>query len=459
MLQINKRIGTLVPLSALFSNDAKRGTFAAGVVFLDWLAKSKQTAWQLLPLHETQLQKGSKTIHVPSPYKGYGIGLDPKYLSSDDQDPTDNDINKFIRNNKYWISNYSLFCALRDYFGTDNWSSWPEEIRFREKKALKYWKEKLATEIDDHLGLQARLHFAYRNLRKNAKENNILLIGDFPFYLGMNGPLVWEYQGLFDIEKNGSLRRVSGVLKGVKSHFGRQIWGHPLYKWQRQNLVLRIYKLFELRIRYLAGIYDYIRFDHTKGLFSYGVIDMLDHKLDFYQLGPGSKILEKILLFAETKNLKIYAEDTGDKLIELRKCLHVHHVPGVKIFRFAYNEKRKVFVNEYLRTSKYPKNTVAYTTTHDTESLLGYLEKLNVNELDMLKIEFGFERVLTNTSLAVAIRNKVIYSPAKIVLIPMQDWLLTTDRINTPGTEKDKDDPNWRYVMSMPIEDLPIKFF
>ncbi len=186
---------------------------------------------------------------------------------------------------------------------------------------------------------------------------------------------------------------------------------------------------------------------------------MLDHKLDFYQLGPGSKILEKILLFAETKNLKIYAEDTGDKLIELRKCLHVHHVPGVKIFRFAYNEKRKVFVNEYLRTSKYPKNTVAYTTTHDTESLLGYLEKLNVNELDMLKIEFGFERVLTNTSLAVAIRNKVIYSPAKIVLIPMQDWLLTTDRINTPGTEKDKDDPNWRYVMSMPIEDLPIKFF
>ena len=80
---MQKTIGTLVPISALFisklsQND--RGTFAIGPLFLDWLKKTEQSAWQLLPLYQTQLEAGSTTKHVPSPYKSYGIGLDPKYL-------------------------------------------------------------------------------------------------------------------------------------------------------------------------------------------------------------------------------------------------------------------------------------------------------------------------------------------------------------------------------------------
>ena len=241
-------------MTALVSHTAPQGTFAAGEIFVDWLAKSGQTAWQVLPLHETQLQKGSKTKHVPSPYKGYGIGLDPRYLASDSPIPTEIEIKTFIKNNKYWVHGYTLFCALRDHFGTDDWSRWPTEIRKREKSAISYFQKRLAPQIGGQLMLQTQLHLAYQMLQVRAQKYDILLIGDMPFYLGLNSPLVWEYQHLFDVEKDGELRRVSGVLKGAKSHFGRQIWGHPLYKWQDKSLVSGLYKLFEIRVRYLASL-------------------------------------------------------------------------------------------------------------------------------------------------------------------------------------------------------------
>jgi 4-alpha-glucanotransferase len=61
--------------------------------------------------------------------------------------------------------------------------------------------------------------------------------------------------------------------------------------------------------------------------------------------------------------------------------------------------------------------------------------------------------------MATTIRNKIIKSPAKIVIIPLQDWLLTTERINVPGTEKEINDTNWQYQMSVAIEDLPTHLF
>lgn len=451
-----KRIGTLLPISALVSKTSESGTFEAGERFVDWLAKTKQTAWQMLPLHQTQLQKGSKSKHVSSPYKGYGVGLDPKFLHRDAPVPSETELREFVKKNRYWLETYALFCALRDHFGSDEWSKWPSGVRNRDKVTIAEWRRKLAASTAGHMVVQAQLNLAFERLRSKAKVGDIILIGDMPFYLCLNSPLVWEYQDLFDIPSSGKLRRVSGVLKGVKSHFGRQIWGHPLYLWQKIDLLPKLYNLFKIRFKYLAGLYDLIRFDHTKGLFSYGVIDLVDHKADAYQIGPGRPFLEKLIRYARTKKLKIYAEDTGDKLKELRNCLHIHHLPGVKIFRFAYNEKTQVFADQYLRIAAYPKNTVAYTTTHDTESLLGYLEKLSIEEIANLRRKLHFTGIVTLPIFTKWIREKIIKSPARVVLVPLQDWLLTTERINTPGTEKAINDQNWRYKMTVAVEDLPV---
>jgi 4-alpha-glucanotransferase len=452
-----KRLGTVLSITSLVSKTAQAGTFAAGEKFIDWLAKTKQNAWQVLPLHQTQLEKGSTTKHIPSPYKGYGVGLDPRFLSSNDPQPSAEQLTKFIKNNHYWLEEYTLFCALRDQFETDDWSQWPTDIRKRNKNSVKRWQKKLTTQINSHIKTQAQLHLAYEQLQKKAADHEILLIGDLPLYLSLNSPLVWQYQNLFDINLDGKLQKTSGVPIGPKSHFGRQIWGHPLYKWQDKNLIPKIDNLFKIRLQYLAHLFDWVRLDHAKGLFFYAQMDLTAEKKDRYLVGPGRKSLEKIIDFAHKQNLSIYAEDTGDNLKELRECLQSHQTPGIKVFRYAYDEKRKKITNQYLEVDKYQPNSFAYTTTHDTETLMGYLQKLSTAEVSTLSKKLNINETKSLNLLAELIRNKIINSPSKMVLISLQDWLYTTERINIPGTEKEIDDPNWRYQMNTLIENLPIE--
>ncbi|HVF69478.1 MAG TPA: 4-alpha-glucanotransferase, partial [Xanthomonadales bacterium] len=269
VLSSKKIIGTLVPLSALSSLHSKKedqDTFETGMAFLDWLHRTGQTAWQMLPLHQTQLEKDSAIKRVPSPYKGYGIGLDPKYLSSvnpkleyrnSKQIQKTNDINikrfenfdfeiskiasnfefrasdleKFIHENKDWIYDYALFCALTDHFGTDDWRRWETDLRDREKAALNKFSKLFRREIDQHVLLQYQLHKEYEKLRDKAKKLNIKLIGDLPYYLSINSPLVWAHQNIFQLKRGGEMEFVSGLPDGPAAHFGRQVWGHPLYKW------------------------------------------------------------------------------------------------------------------------------------------------------------------------------------------------------------------------------------
>lgn len=455
MVSTKKVIGTLLPITSLVSKKVESGTFAAARQFLDWLEETKQSAWQLLPLNQTQLEPGSSTKHVSSPYKGYGIGLDPRFLGIERQTITAQEFEQFMASHGYWVHDYALFCALRDHFETDCWTEWSKEIAKREQAALSKWHSRLGKEVEYYVREQAELHVNYANLRAAAKSKNILIIGDLPFYIGMNSPLVWKYAHLFQLQSDYSLKAVSGVLQGKKSHYGRQVWGHPLYNWQERGKHPELLQLFKLRLRHLASLFDWIRFDHAKGLFTYGAMSISNEKQDKYLEGPGKKFLTELIDYARSLKLEIYAEDTGDSLVKLRECLRAKQIPGVKIFRFAYNEKRQRFSKQYLDFAQYPIHTFAYTTTHDTEPLLPYLEKLSSGERQELCNKLEIDPSSELREMVKSVRDKLIDSPARFVIIPLQDWVYSYARINTPGTETEHDDPNWQYKMESPIEDLP----
>jgi 4-alpha-glucanotransferase len=131
-------------------------------------------------------------------------------------------------------------------------------------------------------------------------------------------------------------------------------------------------------------------------------------------------------------------------------------IPGLKIFWFAY---QKDHLNaKYAQIGNYPKNCVAYTTTHDTQPLIGYFASLTAEQKK--EIAAAAQVLYDDNDLVFAahVRNAILTSPAETVIIPIQDWLLTNDRINIPGTEKEIADPNWHYIVSESIEDLPITF-
>lgn len=452
-----KTIGIVLPMSALVSSKAENGAFEAGEIFLKWLYKNKQTAWQLLPLHQTQLETGSPAKRVPSPYKSYGIGLNPCFLSKSFKKKTPGlkELKKFKKKQSYWLTDYVLFCALSDHFKTDDWTKWTNVIRNKKKSAIKIWSKKLKEQINRHIVEQWQLHQEYESLKKYASSYGIKIFGDLSFYLPHKSPLVWAYQNLFKLNSRGIPLKVSGIPDGPKAHFGRQVWGHPLYHWGNKKLTSKIIKIWKIRLAYNAQLFDWIRIDHAKGLFLYGSMDPDDQSLDTILPGPGTKALKELINFAQLKKIKIFAEDSGDGLSGLRKTLKELKVPGIRILRFALNEKTNKIDSQYARVDKYPKNSVVYTTTHDTETLLTYIRLLSSKQKKGLAKELQISDEANEFILAKKIISRLIKSPAQVVMIPLQDCLLTTDRINIPGTEKEHNDPNWHYQMNVPIEKLP----
>lgn len=452
MIEKKKIIATLVPLSSLSSSklSAKdQGTFAAGLPFLDWLERTHQNGWVMLPLNGTQLVSGSKKVHVPSPYKGYGIGLDPRYLSSSDKECDSN----FLVENGYWLDDYALFCALRDKFGTDDWREWPDEVKKYSPIGIKKWTKKLRKEIDFYKNEQCLLHTAFAKLKSKAKKNNIYLIGDIAYYMSLKSPLVWSNQDLFELGSEGELNDVSGILWG---HFDRQVWGHPLYKWGGRKQQKRVLKLWKLRLRYHSVLYDIVRIDHVKAFYKFGVLNINDRQKDGYKIGPGEKVVGELVDYSNKIGLKIFVEDSGhfklDALIESQKK---HSLASMRIYRFAYNEKTKLIIEGNADIGKYPKNTVVYTTTHDTETLVGYFSKLGKGVKKLLAEHAGTIYTSEDREFAKNIRDVVIASAARIVIVPIQDWLLIKDRINVPGTEKEIGDTNWSFKLKIPVEELP----
>ena len=438
-----KKVGTLLPLQSLRSEKEKRASFKTGELFLDWLAKTKQTAWQMLPLHETDV----------SPYKSYGIGLSSKLCSQPANKNKEKAI-KFIEANQDWLDNYALFEVLSRQFGTKDWRQWPLEIRYRHPDALENWQLKFNKEINQEKLKQAHLHIDYMQIRKKARDLKIDLIGDLPFYLDVNSPLVWQYQNLFKWERGLNLIEVSGIPQNRKSYFGRQVWGHPLYNWSEDKLD-QITSLFELRLRYLNQLFDWVRLDYAKGFFKFGVINLKTNQ-DCFRLGPGKSFLENLIAIGRKWNLKIFAEDIGSQVKQLRLLMKKENIPGIKILRYAYDEKQKKFVPTYLDIDKYPINTFAYTTTHDTSPLRCYLDNLPDEILGKLKEKWRIKENIEGRSLSKTIIKRLIKSPAKMVIIPLQDWLYTKTRINVPGTEGKPGFKNWQYVMEVPIEKLPL---
>lgn len=461
MKKNEKIIGTFIPLRALRSlkfPDNKNGTFAEGLLFLDWLKETGQGAWQLLPLYETHLEIGSAIKHVPSPYKGYGVGLDPVYLPQQYANifPTEKERDDFIKENQEWILDYALFCAIRDYFKTDDWTMWEDKLKNRDEKTLKTWANKLEKSIDHNILVQWQLHKSFNEIKTKAKKLNIIIVGDLSFYVPFNSPLVWTNQEVFNLEKDGKMKYVSGVLpSNSKFNFGRQVWGHPFYNWDNKKVHKQIIQFWKNRLAYSSQLYDLLRLDHAQAFFEYGKIDPKNEKNDVYVEGPGSKIFEDLVKFAKQTGLSIFAEDIGDSLIELQKSLKKLNIPGVKVFRFGLKEKENLVDDENLNFKNYPENTIAYTTTHDTETLLGFLQKTIPEQNKQIAQITGVSYDPNPKEFLKKIRSGMIASPSNIVIIPIQDWLATTERINIPGTELPKNDKNWSFRMATPLENLP----
>ena len=188
----------------------------------------------------------------------------------------------------------------------------------------------------------------------------------------------------------------------------------------------------------MTELFDGVRIDHFRGLESFWSVPAGETtaKNGSWVKGPGMDLLERFRAAAGGKLL--IAEDLGEITPEVEQLVRDSGCPGIRVLQFGFLGDDN---NPHL-PHNYTQNCVAYTGTHDNNTLLGYLWELdaahktrlldycNYHDADW---ERGYDSIL----------RTLFASHAGLVILPIQDLLGygSDTRLNIPG----KADGNWQY--------------
>ena len=455
--------GILMHISSLPSQGGIGSLGPEAYAFADFLQASGMRIWQVLPVGPTGYGESpyqSSSVFAGNPLLISCVRLreeglltysdqeeyqpeDPEKVNYDavrsnketllrrcydqSRDSLSGQISEFIRDNA-WVNDFALFTALKQRFGGVMWTKWPDpDIRFRKPEAVKRYQEELAREIDYHIFCQYLFRRQWFSLKKYCNERSLMLFGDMPIYVAEDSADTWTHPDIFQLDKNLIPKRVAGVPPDYFCEDG-QLWGNPLYRWT----YLRFFRKFDWwvdRMKGMALLYDMIRIDHFIGFANYYSVKygMPNARKGKWVIGPGKSLFRR--LEQEVPDIRIIAEDLGCVNNRVIRLLHWCGYPGMKVLTFGFDSDES---NPHY-IGCYQQNTVAYTGTHDNDTVLGWAEKADPKVLAFAEKTLGFSGVANAPE---AFIRALFKSPCDTVIIPMQD-ILGLDgsaRMNYPGT-------------------------
>lgn len=472
---MKRKAGILLPVSSLPSKYGIGCFDQAAYDFVDWLEKAGQSYWQILPLVPTSYGDSpyqSFSTFAGNPYfisldwlAGEGLLVAEEIQAADfGTDASDIDYAKlynsryellywayqrsgisqeeefksFLSENAWWLEDYALFMALKKHFGGRCWYEWPEDIKLRWGNAMDHYRGKLYFEIEFHKFLQFKFLQQWNDLKGYANDRGIEIIGDIPIYVAMDSADVWAHPELFQLDDGGLPTAVAGCPPDGFSA-GGQLWGNPLYRWDYHRSTG--YEWWMSRLWYSFRLYDVLRIDHFRGFDEYYSIPYgaADAKNGHWEKGPGLDLFN--CMKYQLGERSVIAEDLGFMTDSVRQLVHDSGFPGMKILEFAFDARDTGAAGDYL-PHNYPQNSVAYTGTHDNETLQGWFRSINKAELKLVRDYLCDYRTplreLHKPMIAAAMR-----SGAATCIIPLQDYLGLDNRARTnkPSTVG----INWRW--------------
>ncbi|MBO6304986.1 MAG: 4-alpha-glucanotransferase [Selenomonadaceae bacterium] len=454
--------------------------------FIDILHSAKQSVWQILPLGPVDFF-GYSPYQSPSAFAGNPLLIDMedlverKLLSEKDIEVEHTlekhtadfdkawmfkkerlkkafevfkkkpckDYEEFVEKQGYWLNDFALFQAIKEFYKGEPWVKWSKELRDREKSALAVVCKKLENEINFIKFQQYLFDSQWTKLHKYANEKGIEILGDMPIFISHDSADCWANQELFDLNEDGAPNTVAGVPPDYFSATG-QLWGNPQYNWDAMKA--EHYAWWKKRFERLYEEVDIVRIDHFRGFESYWEVQG-DAKTAIngeWKKGPGKPFFDAIRI--ALGKLPIVAEDLGIITDEVESLRAACDFPGMQVLHFALNfagESRYGFVA--------PENSIVYTGTHDNNTTRGWYEReLNSEQqlalLTLLGAETADSKEATKKLVEFAYRSN-----ARMAIIPLQDLLAldSRHRMNIPGTVG----MNWKWrVTTAELELLDINW-
>lgn len=461
-----RKAGILLPITSLPSPYGIGTMGRAAFEFVDFLKKAGQSYWQILPIGPTGY--GDSPYQSFSTFAGnpYFIDLedlcqeglltkkdcekaklfeDPEYVDYEKQyykrfpilkkayanfvkakGEEEKAYQAFVKENKFWLEDYALFMAVKNKYDSKSYYEWDEDIRLRDKAAIAKYKESCKEDYGFYIFLQYYFLKQWKLLKTYANQNGIQIIGDIPIYVATDSADTWANPKLFQFDKNRRPIGVAGCPPDAFCATG-QLWGNPLYDWKYHKSTG--YEWWVKRIGHCFKLYDVVRIDHFRGFESYYAIPYGDETAEFgtWEEGPGMDLFDT--LKDNLGQMPVIAEDLGFLTPAVKRMVKKSGYPGMKVLQFAFDPNGD---SEYL-PHNYPKNSIAYTGTHDNDTSLGFFKSLSKDEKAFAKEYFGITSVKNLNWVMV---RSCLASQSDTAIILMQDYLGLDSRarINTPST-------------------------
>ncbi len=337
------------------------------------------------------------------------------------------EVAEFRQQQASWIEDYALFMAIKEHFGGISWQDWPDEaIRMRRAAALRRYRKEMAEKIEEHIFIQYLFFRQWHQLKDYANQKGVQIFGDMPIYVAEDSADAWANPKIFQLDRYRRPTHVAGVPPDYFSWDGQR-WGNPLYNWAA--LARTGYDWWLSRLKWMEQIFDITRIDHFIGFANYYAVPAWEKtaRNGHWHLGPGKRFFEVVK--QEVPHMRIVAEDLGAVNERVRRLMAYTGYPGMKVLTFAFSGDPH---NEHLSKYHTP-NTVAYTGTHDNNTLLGWWTHASQQERNsaILSLQIRYDEDPLDAIMAATLK-----SDADTAILPMQDLLhLPEDaRMNLPGT-------------------------
>ena len=423
--------GVLLPLFSL-PGDYGVGTLGAGArYFIDRIADGGFSVWQILPFCPPDA--------YGSPYAGLSsFGASPIYI-----DPEELLVSGLITNSEAdeqkrpegrfadegLLAARLALCkkaaARADRVVLDDFLNREPEIA----AFCRLYAERFG--IFDAIAFSQYEFFReWDALRAYANARGVSVMGDMPIYVSADSLDILAYPESFLLDGNGRAARVAGVPPDYFSADG-QVWGNPLYRYEKMHE--DGYRFFRERLTFLRRRFDALRLDHFRGYHSYYSIPAgACAREGCWEQGPGDALFAA--LSDVLRDYPVVAEDLGNVGPEVDALRRRHGFLSTRVFQFAFlGDPHSPHLPH-----NYPEDSVAYSGTHDNETLQEYLAALSDGERPYLLDYCG----ACPEDAPRAVIRALLASHASLAIFPLADLFPFGEpfRINTPG----RAEGNWR---------------
>ena len=261
--------------------------------FVDFLKKSKQRIWQILPIGPTSYGDSPYSAISNFGYNFYFIDLDllvkDGLLKKEDLPSEietgrinydelynsrfelfhkaylnkyiyENEFDKFKDDEAYWLNDFACFYILKRMQEMRPWYEWYDDWKYRNPESLRWLNDAKYDELDEFKFIQFLFYKQFKELKEYANKNGISIMGDMPIYCAYDSSDVWANAGDFLLNYDLTPKAVAGCPPDFFSPDG-QLWGNPLYNWEKMKN--ENYKFWVLRVKHSFKLFDILRIDNV----------------------------------------------------------------------------------------------------------------------------------------------------------------------------------------------------